>query len=75
MVREQKLCCTCLTTVVNKLTHSIEKDTRKVNVVLVVIEVLGSIRKNLSKCMEKIGIELELGEAQKTTLLGAAIIN
>ena len=47
---------------------------KKVNVMPVAVGALGSASKNFSKYMEKIGIELEVGEAQKTTLLGAARI-
>ena len=40
----------------------------------IVIGTLGCVTKNLEKYIEKIGIEVEIAELQKTTLLGSARI-
>ena len=46
----------------------------KVVVVPIVIGTLGCVTKNLEKYIEKIGIEVQIAELQKTTLLGSARI-
>ena len=47
---------------------------KKVIVIPIVVGALGAVSKELDKCMEKIGITLNIGHLQNTAILGTARI-